>query len=285
MRLSGHTRPYAVLGHPIGHSLSPAMHNAAFAELGMDAVYLALDIAPERLAAALPALRDLHFGGVNLTIPHKEVALPALNALDQTARAVGAANTVEFAADGRMIGHNTDGYGFLAALREAFDADPADADVVVLGAGGAGRAVALTARAAGARAVAVFDTDAARAARVAAEAESRPGAGSVAALTAAETPARAAAADWVINATPLGMKPGDASPLGPEAFRAGQRAFDLIYMQPETVFMRAAAAGGARTANGLGMLLHQGARAFEIWTGRAAPVAVMRAALRRAVYG
>src|SRR5262245_12670128 len=117
--LSGHTKPYAVLGHPIGHTMSPIMHNASIESLGLDAIYLAFDVAPARLLDVLPAMQSMGFGGVNLTIPLKEVAYRGLKQLDESARLLGAVNTVQFTEHG-MIGHNTDGYGFLKAMEEAF---------------------------------------------------------------------------------------------------------------------------------------------------------------------
>ena len=279
MKISGQTKPFAVLGHPIGHTFSPAMHNAAFAQTGRDAIYLALDVAPVRLMNILAALRDMGFGGVNLTVPLKEVAFRGLTRLDDSARRLGAVNTIEFQADG-LLGHNTDGYGFLQAHQEAFGRSVQGAAVFVLGAGGAGRAVALTCAAAGARALTLSDLDVTRCHRVAEEVRERA---PVCAVHVEPNiggwSAAARAADLVVQATPVGSKAGDRPLLGPEAFRPGQRLLDLIYWFPQTAQMQAARTGGAQPVNGLGMLLHQGARAFEIWTGCAAPLAAMRAAL------
>lgn len=285
MNISGHTQPFAVLGHPIGHTLSPVMHNASFATLGLDAIYLAFDVKPERLMTVLPAMRSMGFGGVNLTIPHKEVAFRGLEKLDESAKLLGAVNTVQFAGEG-MVGHNTDGFGFLRALDEAFGRNTKDDAVFVLGSGGAGRAVALMAAQAGAREVTLADLDRARSERVAEEIRGHfPGVKVHVVATPVEQAAAARKADLVVQATPVGMKPTDLSLLPPEAFREGQRAFDLIYHVAETVFMKAARAGGAQACNGLGMLLHQGARAFHIWTGMEPAVAAMRQALEKAVYG
>jgi shikimate dehydrogenase len=281
----GHTRPYAVLGYPIGHTLSPAMHNAAFEALGWDALYLAFSVAPPRLPGALAALADLGFGGVNLTVPLKEVAFGGIARLDESARLVGSVNTVQFTPDG-PVGHSTDGYGFLRAAEEAFGLRVAGRSVFVLGTGGAGRALALVCAREGARAVALADLDRARAERVAAEVRAAAPAAEVRLAADPGAQAEAArAADLAIQATPVGMKPGDPSPLPPGAFRAGQCVYDLVYMYPETPVLAAARAAGARTANGLGMLLHQGARSFEIWTGVAPPLGPMRRALEAAVYG
>lgn len=286
MQLSGSTQPFAVLGHPIGHTLSPIMHNASLASLGLDAIYLAFDVHPDRLMGVLPAMGEMGFRGVNLTVPLKEVAFRGLTRLDDSARQLGSVNTVQYTPEG-LVGHSTDGYGFIAALREAFDASPEGLKAFVLGCGGAGRAVAITCAVAGATEVVLTDLDENRPPRVAAEIAAR--APRVRTRTVPPVPASWAmasrAADLVVQCTPIGMKAGDASPLPPAAFRAGQTAFDLVYMYPQTGFMRAAVEGGARAANGLGMLLHQGARSFEIWTGRKADTAAMRAALEGAVYG
>jgi shikimate dehydrogenase len=285
--VSGHTRPFAVLGHPIGHTLSPVLHNAAFAALGMDAVYLAFDVAPERLKTVLPAMADLGFGGANLTVPLKEVAFRELARLHESARLLGAVNTVAFGPDGLLTGHNTDGRGFLQALEEAFGVGVAGRCLFVFGSGGAGRAAAIAAATHGASAIALADVDQPRADRLAGEIRAlAPGvSATVVACEPGGCVAAAQAADLVVQATPVGMRAEDSAPLPAAAFRPGHLAFDLVYNLPETVFMRTARAAGARAANGLGMLLHQGAAAFSIWTGRPAPVAVMRAALEQALYG
>lgn len=283
--LSGHTQPFAVLGHPIGHTLSPVMHNAAFAAYGMDAIYLAFDVAPERLLSVLAGMRDMGFRGVNLTVPHKEVAFRGFDTMDAGARLLGAVNTVEFLPAG-LKGHNTDGQGFLRAIAESFEMSVAGKTLFILGCGGAGRAVAITAAREGASRIFLADIDDARPRRLAAEIESAaPGVTVTAAGTNATAWVKdAREANLLVQASPVGMKPEDRCPMPPEAFHAGQAAFDLVYNLPETCFTRLAAAGGARTANGLGMLLHQGAEAFTIWTGRPAPVEVMRKALQDALY-
>ncbi len=285
MNLSGHTKPFAVLGHPIGHTLSPVMHNASMEELEFDGIYLALDVHPDRLMEVLPAMALMGFAGVNLTVPHKEIAFRGLETLDESAKLFGAANTVEFTEDG-MIGHNTDGYGFLKALEEAFGKTVEGDAVFVLGCGGAGRAAALQAAVKGAKSLVLADIDAERVQRLEDEVKSlAPKVEISQALDKEAQIALCRGCDLVVQASPVGMKPGDPSLLPPEAFREGQRAFDLIYMYPETAFLTTAREAGAQIANGLGMLLHQGARAFEIWTGTEPSVPAMRKALEDAVYG
>jgi shikimate dehydrogenase len=285
MSLSGHTKRFAVLGHPIGHSLSPIMHNASMKALGYDGIYEALDVHPDGLMDALARMAEEKFAGVNLTVPHKEIAFRGLKKLDPSARLFGAANTVEFTEDG-MVGHNTDGYGFLKALEEAFGRMVEGDSVFVLGCGGAGRATALQAATKGAKSLVLADIDADRVQKLNDEISGLTP--SVEVVHALEKPKQiefCRACDLVVQASPVGMKKDDPSLLPSEAFREGQCAFDLIYMYPETAFLSTAREAGAEIANGLGMLLHQGARAFEIWTGVEPSVPAMRKALEDAVYG
>ncbi len=285
--ISGHTTPFAVLGHPIGHTLSPIMHNSSIASLEMDAIYLAFDAPPERLMTILAAMRDMGFRGVNLTVPLKEVAFRSVDHLDPSAKLAGSVNTIEFLEDGTLCGHSTDGYGFVTALMESFGLSLPGRSVFVLGSGGAGRAVAITCADEGASCVVVSDIDAARADKVVEEIKGLPGGteASSAGTHAADWAEAASQADLVIQATPVGMKPEDIPLLTREAFREGQMLFDLIYMYPQTGIMTEAIVGGAKAANGLGMLLHQGARSFEIWAGQAPNITAMRKALEVAVYG
>jgi shikimate dehydrogenase len=283
--LSGHTLPFAVLGHPIGHTLSPVMHNAAFEALGMDAIYLAFDVAPERLLEVLPAMQTMGFKGVNLTVPLKEVAYKGFSNLDESARRLGAVNTVEFRPDGPR-GHNTDGKGFLTAIRESFGTEITGLTVFILGCGGAGRAVAITAAVEGADRILLADIDARRCHNLAKDIASFAPAARVESVgtEAAAWSHRLGEVDLVVQASPVGMKPDDVCPVPAQAFRKGQMAFDLVYNLPQTCFTRTASAGGAKAVNGLGMLLHQGAEAFTIWTGQPAAVGVMRQALEGALY-
>lgn len=277
----------AVLGHPIGHTLSPIMHNASIQALGLDDTYNydKLDVTPESLIERLALLPSEGFAGVNLTIPHKEIAFKNLELLDESAKRLGAVNTIEFT-DAGPVGHNTDGRGFLRTLDEAFGQAVEGDRVFVLGCGGAGRATALMAAIGGAVSIALADVDAARIDALKAELlEINAELEIVVCLDKASQLAGCQAADLIIQASPVGMKKEDPSLLPPEAFKAGQRAFDLIYMYPETAFLRNAKAAGAQIANGLGMLLHQGAIAFEIWTNTSPDVAAMRGALENAVYG
>ena len=161
--------PFAVLGHPIGHTLSPVMHNASIKKLGMNAIYLAFDVEPKRLMEVLHSMAGMGFRGVNLTVPLKEVAFKGLKQLDISAQRLGSVNTIEFLADGSLKGYSTDGKGFLIAIKEAFGKTVKGMRVLVLGSGGAGRAVAITCAAEKAAEIIVTDVDVKRAKRVAAE--------------------------------------------------------------------------------------------------------------------
>jgi shikimate dehydrogenase len=287
MKLNGQTRPYAVLGHPIEHTLSPTMHNASFQSLGLDAIYLAFDVEPARLMDILHAMRDMRFGGVNLTVPLKQVAFGGLEQLDESANALGAVNTVRFLSDGELIGYNTDGDGFIRAIDEAFHTTVSGLSIFVLGCGGAGRAVAITCAMQGAKRLMVSNRTPERAIQVVQEiANIRPDIDVQIVPADADSWKQACStAELIVQSTSLGMKSDDPSLLGPNAFHKGQMLFDLIYMYPETALMKVARQGGAQTANGLGMLLHQGAKAFSIWTDQEADLKAMREALEAEVYG
>lgn len=281
MRIDGHTKLAFVLGHPVSHSLSPLLHQAAFAAAGLNAAYLPWAVPPDRLAAAVQGLRAMeNLLGANVTIPHKEAILPHLDGLTAEAEAVGAVNTV-VPRDGRLVGDNTDGAGFLGALREELGCDPQGLTAAILGAGGAARAVAMSLAGAGARRLVLVNRSVGRA-------------NHLANLVAAHYPgcqvtARPLHGDWkvsqvaeirlVVNTTPVGLQPSDP-PLFDYASLSGAIAVcDLIYNPPETPLLRAARAQGCRSGNGLPMLVRQGALAFERWTGKPAPVQAMRQAV------
>jgi shikimate dehydrogenase len=263
----------AVIGSPVRHSLSPAIHNAAFAALGLDWAFVAFDVQPGDVPAVLAAARALGLGGLSVTMPLKEAAAATVDRLTPAAAALGAVNTVVVGPDG-LTGDNTDGAGFVDALRPW---DPAGCRCAVLGAGGAARAVVRALAAAGAADVVVVNRSPARAARAAALA------GGVGRVGAA---ADLAAADLVVNATPVGMDatPGAGRlPLDEELLRAGQRVVDLVYHPLRTPLLEAAARRGAVAIDGVGMLVHQAGHAFRSWTGLAPPLAAMEAAARRAI--
>lgn len=274
--VTGTTRVFCVLGHPVAHSVSPAMHNAALRELGLNGVYVAFDVAPENLSEAVRGLRALGVGGVNCTIPHKEALLPIVDRLSDDARLIGAVNTLVFTPTG-IEGHNTDAPGFLAALRAA-GGEPDGASAVVLGAGGSARAVVVALARRGARITLVNRT--VGRARVLAdhvnaafpEVPVRVVESGSAALAEAIR-----AAQLLVNTTSVGMHPHeDELPELPlDAVHPGLFCFDLIYNPLETRLLREIRTRGGRGSHGAGMLAHQGALALTLWTGHEAPAALM----------
>jgi shikimate dehydrogenase len=278
---------FALLGHPVKHSLSPAMHEASFRALGIDAEYLCFDVSPESLAGRLAACRDEGFRGLNLTVPHKSAAVALMDRLDASARLYGAVNTVRIDGDG-LTGINTDADGFLEDLAVNFRMSPEGRRVLVLGCGGAGRALAIACAHLGTPEVLLANRTVAKSAQVAAEIArllpDTPTEVRVLGGDRAEWTARCREADLVIQCTTAGLGAGDVSLLPPEAFRRGQFLYDIVYTRRVTPTMRAALAAGADAANGAGMLVYQGAAAFREWTGLNADIAAMRAALEACIY-
>jgi shikimate dehydrogenase len=271
---SSSTQLTGLFGHPVAHSKSPQMHNAAFQQLGLDFAYLAFDVAPERLAAAVESLRALGMRGVNVTIPHKVAVLPLLDEVSEEARVIGAVNTI-VNDGGRLIGYNTDGIGYLTALAEETGFQAPGKRVLIVGGGGAARAVAVQLALSGAAAVDV----AARRLEQAAELSDllTPFTRSQG-LVLGELCEAMAGYDLVVNTTPVGMYPRvDELPLEVEGLRAGQWVSDLIYNPRETRLLSEAKKRGCTVSGGLGMFVHQGAHAFRLWTGVDAPTDVMRA--------
>lgn len=282
MHIDGSTQIVGVFGAPITHTASPAMHNAAFTALEMNWVYLAFHVEPTNLRSALLGVRDLNYRGVNLTIPHKVLALDVVDEIDAEARKLGAVNTVTVEA-GKLRGFNTDGYGFAKALKEDFDMSLKGKRVLVLGAGGAGRAIAIKCALDGAAKVSVANRTTAKLQPIAEEISRTKTA--FEGLTLDAVAGALPNVDLLVNATSVGLKEGESLNLPENAFRPALAVYDTIYRPAETPLLRLASSAGAKTSNGLSMLLHQGAKAFEIWTKCKAPLTVMRRALRAAVYG
>jgi shikimate dehydrogenase len=258
-----------IIGWPVAESLSPAIHNAAFDALGLDWTYVPLAVRPGAVDEGIALLRELDVQGANVTMPHKQSIVPYLERLEGDAATLQAVNTIVRDA-GALVGHNTDGPGFLAAIDEEAAFDPSGRRALVLGAGGAARAVAVALASAGAP-VAVTARRPEQAAELAGLA---PGIETI-------PWGVAASADLVVNATPS----RDGLPLETLGFGPGVLAVDLIYQPPSTGFVLAARAAGAAALDGLGMLIHQAALSFRLWTGLDAPLNVMRDAARSALDG
>ncbi len=283
--ISGRTRLVGLLGWPVEHSISPPMHNAAFAFLGIDWCYVPFAVPPEALADALRGVRALGLRGVNATVPHKQALLVLVDTLTPEARAIGAVNTI-LVGEG-LTGHNTDAAGFMRALRGA-GCEPYGSRALVLGAGGAARAVGYGLAQAGAHLVLLNRTPERAAALSAALKAALPGAlVEHGPLTKAALEELAPRVDLVVNTTSVGMWPHTAASPWPEELPFPGQAFlfDLVYNPPETRLMAQARAQGARAENGLMMLVHQGAEALRLWTGIEPPVEVMEAACRAALRG
>lgn len=264
--VSGATRLAAVIGHPVRHSLSPAIHTAAFAAAGLDWTFVALEVAPGEGAAAVRAMQVLGIGGLAVTTPHKADVAAAVDEVDPAASALGSVNTVVLRDDGSTFGASTDGSGFVESLRAAGH-DPAEREIAVVGAGAAARSVIDALDRAGASRITVINRSAASAERAAALSD----------RASVAPPAAIAAADLVVNATSVGMGtrelPFDVSLLHP-----GQVVADLVYHPLDTALLLAAAEIGAATVDGLGMLVHQAALQQQLWTGVLPDPAILRLA-------
>jgi shikimate dehydrogenase len=267
--ISARTVLCGILLHPAGHTRSPAMHNAAFRKLGIDAVYTAFDVAPEALPAALAGARALGIRQLAISIPHKETALPFLDEVDETARCIGAVNTATLR-DGRLVGSNTDWVGAVRALEREIELSGRRA--VVLGAGGAARAVVYGLRRAGARVVVLARRP--ERARELADAFEAEGAGALAEL--ADTPY-----ELLVNTTSVGLGE-DLSPVPADLLVEGSVVMDVVYEPERTRLLRDAAARGARTVPGKWMLVHQAAEQLRLWTGREAPLETLAEAFDHA---
>jgi shikimate dehydrogenase len=261
-----------VIGWPVAHSLSPALHNAAFSASGADWVYVALPVEPGRAVDALDAMATFGIAGLSVTMPHKADVAAAVDTVSPAAQALRSVNTVVRQADGTLVGHSTDGAGFVASLRCDAGFDPTGRSVVVLGAGAASRSVIDALATAGVARIAVVNRTAATAEEAASLA---PDVASV--CPTSELSAVVREADLVVNATSIGMGSSDV-PLDTELLRPGQLVADLVYHPLETALLAAARARGCDVLDGLGMLVHQAAIQQELWTGSSADVAVMRAA-------
>ena len=268
MEISGKTKTLGLIGYPVTHTLSPAMHNAAFKVLGLDYVYLAFEVNPMDLEGAFSGIRSLNFAGVNVTIPHKEAVLSLLDEVDREASVIGAVNTV-VNRDGRLCGYNTDGRGFIESLKEE-GILPEQKKVFILGAGGASRAIAFSFAFHKASTVAIFDVDQNKAQELLQDVSKVEPLCHV----VMGNPENIGDYDIIINATPLGLKDSDPFPLRPELIKSNIVVYDVIYRH--TRLLEEAKNKGAKTVNGSGMLLWQGALAFELWTGVKAPVQIMR---------
>jgi shikimate dehydrogenase len=265
---NGHTHVAGVIGDPVAHSLSPALHNAAFEATGLDWTYVAFHVPRGRAAQAVDAMRTLGIRGLSVTMPHKEAVAEAADAATTAVRALGAANCLALDDEGRVVAHNTDGDGFVNSFERDGDSIVGKS-VAVIGAGGAARSVIEACGRARARSVMVVNRRPERAEAAAALA------GDVGSVV---DPEAVSDADVVVNATPLGMAESPGIPIDPGLLSSAQTVIDLIYQPRETSWLEACRLRGLRTESGLMMLLHQAAIQFTLWTGVEAPIEAMTAA-------
>ncbi len=279
----------AVIGYPLGQSISPVFQQAALDHCGLAVRYERWETRAEELPQAVMRLRRPDHLGANVTVPHKEAVIPLLDGLEQTAAGIGAVNTIA-KVDGRLRGHNTDAPAFLRSLREEGGMDPSGKRALVIGAGGSARAVVYALATAGAAfiGIAARNPDRARAVRQGLQAASKYNRVFVEEWGSEPLALAVPTYDLVVNCTPVGMRHGkdeERSPLGEVDISSNTFVYDLVYNPPETPLLKRAAAAGCLTLGGLPMLVYQGAAAFELWTGREAPLEVMKRAAEGALAG
>ncbi len=274
-----------IIGFPIGHSISPIFQQAALDHYGIDATYQAWAVAPAEIADFVRDLRRPEVMGINVTVPHKEAVIAHLDEVDEWATEAGAVNTI-VNREGRLTGHNTDGYGFLQALKDGAGFDPNGRRVLVLGAGGAARGVVLALVRAGISQLLIANRTVARAEILVRLALARGIPAQAIPLAWNEVSLGAVQADLIVNCTTIGMSHGPnavGTPLLLHQIPPTSLVYDLVYNPMETPLLREAARAGAGALGGIQMLVHQGAASFEMWTGKSAPVAVMLAAASKAM--
>ncbi|ADY74166.1 Shikimate dehydrogenase [Desulfurobacterium thermolithotrophum DSM 11699] len=282
MKLTGKTFVYGIIGYPVKHSLSPLMQTAAFKALGIDAVYVPFEVEPENLGEAVRGLRALNVKGFNVTVPFKENVIEYLDFVDEDAEFLGAVNTVKIE-DGKLTGYNTDADGFLKSLIEE-GVELKGKKITMFGAGGAARAVGYAVLKGGAKFLNIVNRNFSKG-KIVGELLGKRGNVLVFPLREDSVATLLKDTDIIINTTSVGMKPDDPLLFDYSLIPEGITVVDIIYNPAETLLLKAAKEKGCKIVNGLGMLIYQGAIAFEIWTEKKAPVEVMRRVLEEEIYG
>ena len=273
---------YGVIGWPIKHSLSPAMHNAAFKELGIDAEYKLFEVKPEELEDFI--INGKGIAGFNITVPHKEKCMAILDSIDPLAGSIGAVNTIVIKS-GKLIGYNTDSYGFITALEKDLDFKIKGKSIFLLGSGGASRAVSFALAANGTKKIILTDLFPDKVRLLAENIKKFYPACNVDIIEpkAIYREDDLGGADLLVNATPIGLKKDDPFLFDKSVFKKGLAVYDLVYNPEKTKLVETAKNIGLKSSGGLGMLLYQGAKSFELWTGKTAPIEVMRNALLKSL--
>ena len=278
MKINSQTVLYGLLGYPVRHSKSPDMHNAAFSSLGIDAVYLCFEVKPEELKSAIAGIRGLGISGVNVTIPHKQAVIKYLDEITEVARRIGAVNTI-FRRGDKLIGTNTDAEGFIRDLRDTCRFSAKNKQCIVIGAGGGARAVCFGLADAGAKTIFVKDKTVSKAKRLVSDLKKEYSAISFE-VVKTDAQVKRMEFDLLVNATPVGMKPSDGAPIDLGLFSRLSLVYDLIYNPKMTPLLKKAKKMGISYANGLGMLVRQGAVSFKHWTKKNPPIDVMFKAVK-----
>lgn len=281
MKITGKTKIVGIFGYPVEHTFSPLMHNAAFSALGLDYSYIPFEVRPEDLKSAVKGIRVLNIKGINITVPHKEAVIKYLDELSKEAKLIGAVNTIENRG-GKLIGHNTDGRGFIKSLLEDAKTRVKGKSVLLLGAGGASKGVAVSCALEGASEIAIANRTIKKADELVRHLKRnfKKTKFSAIPLDRHELAKVIACADILINATSIGLKGKGLLPISQKDLHRDLVIYDLIYNPQITLLLKIAGRAGVKKAvNGLGMLIHQGALAFQIWTGKKPPVDVMKKAV------
>jgi shikimate dehydrogenase len=278
--IQGNTRYVAIIGHPVGHTLSPRMHQSAFDHLKLDYCYLVFDIPPRNLKKGVEALKHLGFRGFNVTIPHKETIIPLLDRISPEAKVIGAVNTV-LIEDGKLKGFNTDGAGLTESMKREWGFSARNKQMMILGAGGAAKAAATQFSLEGAKTIGIANRTRSKGMALKKRLKKYFPDVEVVVLSFAGPDLRKflQRTDLLINTTSVGLRADDPCLLPPDFFHRDLKVSDLIYNPPVTPFLKAARRRGCLILNGRGMLLYQGALAFKIWTGKLPPVEVMAKAI------
>lgn len=276
MNIKGSTNIVGLIGHPVEHSFSPPMHNAAFNKLGLDYAYVAFDVNPDDLKSAIEGADALNIKGFNVTIPHKIEVMQYLDELDEVAELIGAVNTIDFK---NLKGYNTDGIGAIRAIEEVSTVK--DKDVIVAGAGGASRAISFYLARFGANSITILNRNVERAQNLAHDVSASDLISDVGADSISKIDDLLAEADILVDTTPLGMDPhiNDEPIAKADSMHEDLVVFDAVYNPNETVLLKEAIKAGAKPVYGIKMLLYKGAESFKIWTGQDAPIDVMENAL------
>jgi shikimate dehydrogenase len=283
MEITGRTKIVGVIGDPVEHSCSPPMHNAAFREMDMDYIYVPFRVKPEQLPAAVEGFKALNVAGINITLPHKKAALSLMDSVSQEAELIGAVNTMVFK-DGMVEGHNTDAPGFIASLREEGIDNVGGMKVVLLGAGGGAQAVIVGLAIERVSRVTVANRTHEKAVQLANVVSAKTGVlVEGISLDDKRLPEYISESDLLVSTITASMEPNIPLVINPDWLHEDLTVCDIVYTPPETNLLKAAAERGLRTVGGMGMLVHQGAISFQLWTGKQPSVKTMRRALDRSL--